>query len=152
MSLLCISEQLNKLNVGKEWSKATFYKTIKIHSRGNKAINLTGNDRTKASIKHGVYMWSTDTDILYVGKAENCSIAQRTNSHLTSYRTQSNIKKTRESSSKKLKTYITENGKAVIVNIYYLDMTHLDRALISAFEAKLISHYKPILNKEHYGN
>ena len=104
-----IQEQIDNINIEELLEECVQYKTFRYYTnRIAEKLYPSGNDRTKATQKHGVYLWQLlpINDYLYVGKGEQMTIAERINCHLSNFR---NYNKA-ESSGNKILIFIENNG------------------------------------------
>lgn len=124
------------------------YKVMRLYA-DNTTKCLSGNDKTNANTKYGVYLHTiADGPIAYTGKAERCTIAQRQSSHFTTFRNPSN---TNEMTGKKYRKYIKDNGLQYIdIIVEYLDMSKYPKVMIPMLELQLMEYYQPILNQETF--
>lgn len=146
-SITALSEAINNIDIENDVEPSFVeFKVVRLYAN-NETKNLTGNDKTKANSKNGVYRHKiVDGPIMYIGKAERSTIAQRNASHLTTFRKPLN---TNEMSGKKYRNYIEENKLEYIdIQIEYIDLTQYPTMIIPMLELQLMEYYQPILNQE----
>jgi hypothetical protein len=138
------------LDIDAEWSECTHMKTLRLYA-DNSHKSLTGNDKTGASRKVGVYRHTAVIDdepvVIYVGMtmAGSSSIANRQTSHFCSFKNPHN---TNEKSGWKYRDLIQKLGVEYLdVRIEYVDLTHLNVGLIPLFEILSINHLLPLINQ-----
>lgn len=145
-TLLEVSNVINNIDIKKEWEKSIFSKTMRI-SLDMTAKSLTGKDKSGAANAKGVYMhYLDDGTILYIGKGQRMTIAQRQSCHFASFRNPNN---TNEMSGKKYRKYLKEKDISELnIHIKYINMTHLPHHMIPMFEDMSIEYFKPLINQE----
>ena len=143
-----IQAQIDNINIEKLLEECVQYKTFRYYTnRIAEKLYPSGNDRTKASQKHGVYLWQLlpINDYLYVGKGEQMTIAKRIDCHLSNFRNNNKA----ESSGNKILNFIKNNGlQSIDINIKYIDLTKYSKDLIPMIERKLIDYLNPPFNRE----
>lgn len=124
------------------------YKTIRLFA-DNTTESLSGNDKTKANSKYGVYRHRiVDGPIMYVGKAERCTIAQRQSSHFMTFRNPAN---TNERTGIKYRKYIKDRGlQYVDLVVEYIDLSQYNKMIIPMLELQIMEYYQPLLNQETF--
>ena len=143
-----IQTQLDNINIEELLEECVQYKTFRYYTnRIAEKLYPSGNDKTKASQKHGVYLWQLlpINDYLYVGKGEQMSIAKRIDCHLSNFRNNNKA----ESSGIKILNFIKNKGlQSIDINIKYIDLTKYSKDLIPMIERKLIDYLNPPFNRE----
>lgn len=142
-----LHRSVNLLDIEFEWDACVHYKTVRLY-HDNSYKSLTGQDKTRARFKVGVYrhmaIISDEPTVLYVGMSRTSSIGNRQTSHLSSFK---NPKDEHEMSGKKYREYIEKLGvESIDVTIEYVDLSHLNSALIPLFEVASIDYFIPVLN------
>lgn len=147
-SLDNIRDAISNIDFNEIESSFVQYKVIRLHADQTTSC-LSGNDKTKANSKVGVYRHKIiDGPIMYVGKAERCTISQRQTSHFTTFRHTHN---TNERTGMKYRKYIKDNDLQYIdIVVEYLDMTQYPKMMIPMLELQIMEYYQPLINQETF--
>jgi hypothetical protein len=139
------------LDIELEWSSCVHMKTLRLYD-DNSHQSLTGNDKTGASRKIGVYRHTAIIDgkrtVIYVGMSKDgsSSIAIRQRCHFGSFKHTHNKN---EKSGKKYRELIAKLAVSHLdVLIEYVDLSHMNSGVIPLFESLSIDHFKPLINQK----
>jgi len=144
-----INEIFNNFN-HEEWLKLKTslpHRTLILDDiNGIYTSNIKQYDKSKSNSKRGIYFHERyDTgEVLYVGQTDN-NIAARQSAHAANFKNTS----TSEASGEKYRQYIRNNNLTeLILNPYYIDLSHLPKGIAAAIEQRFIEYFKPIINRE----
>ena len=148
MDIKTFNEVSDLVDIKYPWVRSTWSKCMQVCLSERTVKSLTGNDKTGAASKRGIYKFTTTINgkiiVLYIGKAEDSTFDQRWNSHWSAFRNETE----NESSAWKLEAFMKQNGLDVLlIDIEYIDLSNIKRSLIHFFECESIQLFKPILNK-----